>query len=149
MLAQLGQIPGLGAYHPSRAPLARVTRGDIPGLWDPRRVNQAWPEPVDNALMAYVPGLGNVDGNSLPAMTGLSVILAFGVGGLLTSTMLWGVSGLVKEKLTFKQSAKLGYGTTAGWMTLALALGGLAMGAARQKPSPFPAARQTPSPFPD
>lgn len=52
----LGRIPALDVHRRGR--MARATRGDIPGLWDPRRVNQAWPEPVDNALIAYVPGLG-------------------------------------------------------------------------------------------
>ena len=56
-MRELGQIPGLVSQRPLGR-YARATRGDIPGLWDPRRVNQAWPEPVDNALMAYVPGLG-------------------------------------------------------------------------------------------
>ena len=49
----LGALPGLIGD-----PIARGTRGSIPGLWDPRRVNDPWPEPVDNALVAYVPGLG-------------------------------------------------------------------------------------------
>ena len=136
-MRELGQIPGLVSQRPLGR-YARATRGDIPGLWDPRRVNQAWPEPVDNALMAYVPGLGAAGSPVAAAgLGGAAVLLTFAVGGALSTGMLWGVGKATKVPLDLAQSAKLGYGTMAGWTVLALILGGLGA-AALPRPGPKP-----------
>jgi len=50
----------LGAMPFPEPAIARNTRGAVPGLWDPRRVDVAWPEPIDDARVAYTPGLGAV-----------------------------------------------------------------------------------------